>query len=161
FAFLLIAGAAVSGWQAVRASEARDLAETKRLEAVDERDKSEKARAAEEAAKNDAIAAQKFAVLKQKEAEAAREVSTQQRRLALDTVRDVLLRVDELMKKDLRLAPLRIEIIQRMLDDVDRIRDHALKNPLEDRTEAIAHSRLGEIYFRSNRIEDARVWFEK
>ena len=29
------------------------------------------------------------------------------------------------MKNDVTLAPLRAEIIRRMLDDVDRIRDHA------------------------------------
>ena len=160
-ALLLVAGAAVSGWQAVRASEARDLAEVKRQEAVDERDKAEKARVAEESAKNKAIEAHAFAEVRRQVAEHAREVTTQQRRLALDTVRDVLLRVDDLMKNDTRLAPLRIEIIRRMLEDVDRIRDHALKNPLEDRTEALAYSRMGEIYFRANRIEDAKTWYDK
>jgi tetratricopeptide (TPR) repeat protein len=48
-----------------------------------------------------------------------------------------------------------------MLKDVDRIRDHALKNPLEDRTEALAYSHLGDIYFRANRIEDSRTWYDK
>src|SRR5262249_7134295 len=96
-ALLLVAGAAVSGWQAVRASEARDMAEVKRQEAVDERDKAERARVAEESAKNKAIDAHAFAEVRRQEAEHAREVTTQQRRLALDTVRDVLLRVDDLM----------------------------------------------------------------
>src|SRR5262249_56783719 len=115
----------------------------------------EKARLAEEAAKQQAINAGQAAEQKRQEAERAREATTEQRRLALDTVRDVLFRVDELMKKDVRLAPLRIEIIPRMLDDLDRIRDHALKNPLEDRTEAAAYASLGENYFRTNPIEDA------
>ena len=56
-------------------------------------------------------------------AEKARETTAEQRQLALDTVRDVLLRVDELMKNNTVLVPLRIEIIRRMLDDVDHIRD--------------------------------------
>ncbi len=81
--------------------------------------------------------------------------------MALDTVRDVLLRVDDLMKNNTQLVPLRLEIIRRMLDDVDHIRDHALKNPLEDRTEAIAHSRMGDIYFKANRIEDAVTWLTR
>src|SRR5205807_2297719 len=91
----------------------------------------------------------------------ARETALEQRRLALETVRDVLLRVDDLMKNDAKLAPLRVQIIHRMLDDVDRIRDHAQKNPLEDRTEAIAYSRMGEVYFRTNRIKDAVEWYGK
>ena len=48
-----------------------------------------------------------------------------------------------------------------MLTNVDLIRDHALKNPLEDRTEALAYSRMGEIYFRGNRIADAVEWLTK
>jgi tetratricopeptide (TPR) repeat protein len=122
-------------------------AESKRMEAEGERDAKEKARLAEEEAKTTA--------------EHAREVATVQRKLALDTVRDILLQVDELMKNDVRLASLRIKINERMLKDLDRIRDHALKNPLEDRTEALAYSHLGYIYFRANRIEDSRIWYDK
>jgi tetratricopeptide (TPR) repeat protein len=160
-AAVLLLGIAGTTWGLLRVSDARGLAERKQRETETERDEKEKARVAEEAAKNSAIDARKLAEIKRKEAEAAREVATQQRQLALNTVRDILLRVDDLMKNDARLAPLRIEIIRRMLDNVDRIRDHALKNPLEDRTEAIAYSRLGEIYFRANRIEDAKLWYDK
>jgi tetratricopeptide (TPR) repeat protein len=129
-------------------------AESKRQEAEGERDAKEQARLAEEAAHTTAEG-------KRKEAERARAVATEQRRLALATVRDILLQVDELMKKDVRLAPLRIAMNQRMLKSVDRIRDHALKNPLEDRTEALAYSHLGDIYFRANRIKDSRIWYAK
>jgi tetratricopeptide (TPR) repeat protein len=122
-------------------------AESKRSEAEHERDLREKARLAEEEAKT--------------RAERTREVATVQRKLALDTVRDILLQVDELMKNDVRLAALRIKINERMLKDLDRIRDHALKNPLEDRTEALAYTHLGDIYLRANRIEDARIWYDK
>jgi tetratricopeptide (TPR) repeat protein len=145
----------------LREKDARELAVGKQKEAEAERDQKEKARVAEEAAKQKAIRSRKFAELKQKEAEDAREVATQQRRLALDTIRDVLLRVDDLMKNDVRLMPLRLEIIHRMLVDVDRIRDHALKNPLEDRTEALAYTRIGEIYFKANRITDGALWLRK
>lgn len=165
-----------------QADQAREQAELKRKEAEEKRQEAEKARiaeeiakknadekrkeaenarAAEEIAKKNALEAKNTAELRQKDAERAREVTTQQRRLALDTVRDVLLRVDDLMKNDAKLAPLRIEIIRRMLEDVDRIRDHAKKNPLEDRTEAVAYNRLGEVYFKSNRIEDALMWYRK
>jgi tRNA A-37 threonylcarbamoyl transferase component Bud32/tetratricopeptide (TPR) repeat protein len=160
-AAMLLLGIAGTTWGLLRANDARELAERREKEAETERDEKEKARIAEEAAKTAAIDAQNVAEQKRTEAEHSREVTTQQRRLALDTVRGVLLRVDDLMKNDTRLAPLRIEIIRRMLDDVDRIRDHALKNPLEDRTEALAYSRLGEVYFRANRIEDAALWYGK
>jgi tetratricopeptide (TPR) repeat protein len=145
----------------MREKDAHELAVRKQKEAEAERDQKEKARVAEQAAKQKAIDAQKTAEQKRKEAERAQEVASQQRRLALNTVRDVLLRVDHLMKNDVRLVPLRLEIIQRMLSDVDRIRDHALKNPLEDRTEALAFTRIGEIYFKASRIEDAALWLNK
>jgi serine/threonine-protein kinase len=105
--------------------------------------------------------ARKDADARRVQAEKARETTAQQRQLALETVRDVLFRVDELMNKNTRLIPLRLEIVRRMLDDVDHIRDHALKNPLEDRTEAAAFFRIGDIYFKSNRIEDAVLWLTK
>jgi tetratricopeptide (TPR) repeat protein len=146
-ASVLLVGIAGTTWGLLRANHASELAESKRKEAEGERDAKEKARLAEEAAKT--------------RAERAREVATVQRKLALDTVRDILLQVDELMKNDVRLAPLRISINERMLKDVDRIRDHALKNPLEDRTEALAYSHLGDIYLRANRIEDSRIWYDK
>ena len=46
--------------------------------------------------------------------------AAEQRKLALDTVRDVLLRVDERMKPNVRLVPIRLDIIRQMLDNVDR-----------------------------------------
>jgi serine/threonine protein kinase/tetratricopeptide (TPR) repeat protein len=137
--------------KAERAAEAEKDA---KLAALDQQKKAEKAAEAEKAARV-------LALVEKKKAEEARDVTAEQRKLALDTVRDVLLRVDELMKNDAKLAPLRIEIIRRMLEDVDRIRDHANKNPLEDRTEAIAYSRMGEIYFKTNRIRDSLEWYQK
>jgi tetratricopeptide (TPR) repeat protein len=160
-AVVLLLGVAGTTLGLLHANRAWDLADAKRKEVEGERDEKEKARRAEEEAKTRAIKAQNAAEEKRKEAERAKEVATEQRRLALDTVRDIILRVDERMKNDVRLAPLRIEIIQRMLVDVDRIRDHALKNPLEDRTEALAYSRLGEIYYKATRIEDSKVWYDK
>jgi eukaryotic-like serine/threonine-protein kinase len=139
-AVLLVAVAAVTSVLSYRLSVQKQDAETARTQAQTEARNAEAARDDEKK---------------------AREITAEQRRLALDTIRDVLLRVDELMKNDARLAPLRIEIIRRMLDDVDRVRDHAQKNPLEDRTEAIAHIRMGEIYYRANRIQDAAEWLGK
>jgi serine/threonine protein kinase/tetratricopeptide (TPR) repeat protein len=116
---------------------------------------------AEKDAKLAALEAQGKAEKARDDEKKARETTADQRRLALDTVRDVLLRVDDLMKNDAKLAPLRVEIIHRMLEDVDRIRDHAIKNPLEDRTEAVAYSRIGDIYFKTNRIKDSVEWHRK
>ena len=88
-------------------------------------------------------------------------MTSEQRQIALDTVANVILRVDDLMKNDVKLSALRVEIIRRMLDDVQKIRDHALKNPLEDRTEAMAFTRIGDIYFEANRVQDAESCYEK
>ena len=121
----------------------------------------ERARDQEAIAKEKAVEEQQKAE-KARDAEAkARRLTIEQRELALNTVRDVLLRVDELMKNDAKLFPVRVEIIRRMIEDVDRIRDHANKNPLEDRTEALAFARIGEIYFIANRIKDAHESYSK
>ena len=133
----------------------------KKKEAEDTARPEEAAKLVAQALEQQAQAEQKKAETARDEEKAARTTAAEQRQLALDTVRDVLLRVDELMKNDVKLVPLRLEIIRRMLDNVDRIRDHAQKNPLEDRTEALAYSRIGEIYFRGNRITDAAEWLAK
>jgi tetratricopeptide (TPR) repeat protein len=122
------------------AEQARDQEAIAKEKALEEQHKAERARDAE--AK-------------------ARQLTIEQRQLALNTVRDVLFRVDEVMKHDAKLFPIRVEIIRRMIEDVDRIRDHATKNPLEDRTEASAFIRIGELYFLANRIKDAHESFAK
>ncbi|HEX3149981.1 MAG TPA: serine/threonine-protein kinase [Gemmataceae bacterium] len=122
----------------------------------------------EQAAREEAQRLERLALAEQKKAEkardqetAARKTSAEQRQLALNTVRDVLIRVDELMKKDERLVPIRLDIIRQMVTNVDQIRDHALKNPLEDNTEALAYTRIGQVYFSGNRITDAVEWLTK
>ena len=107
-----------------------------------------------------ALAEQKKAE-KARDQESAAQTTAEQRQLALNTVRDVLFRVDELMKKDERLVPIRLDIIRQMVTNVDQIRDHALKNPFEDNTEALAYTRIGQVYFTGNRIKDAVEWLIK
>jgi eukaryotic-like serine/threonine-protein kinase len=133
----------------------------KKKEAEETAHREEAARLVAQALEQKALAERRTAIKARDDERAARLTAAEQRQLALDTVRDVLLRVDELMKNDVRLVPLRLEIIRRMLTDVDRIRDHAQKNPLEDRTEALAYARMGEIYFRGNRIADAVEWLTR
>ncbi|MEZ6143602.1 MAG: hypothetical protein R3B84_23810 [Zavarzinella sp.] len=129
-------------------------AEQKRKEALYERDQKEQARQAETEARN-------IAEQKRLEAEQASKVSSEQRQLALETVRTVVREIDTRMKNNSALAPLRGELVRRMLTDLDKIRDHAQKNPLVDLTEGTSYSRLGEIYYSLNRIEDARTWLLK
>ena len=88
-------------------------------------------------------------------AEKAQAVTGAQRNLALDVVRGISVDVDSLMRDKLSLAPLRMAIQKKMLSDVDKIRDHAAKNPLDDRGEAVALARLGDIYLQANRVRDA------
>ena len=147
FVSLLIAAVVVTSvllWQVSikhdKAVQAQANEQAQREKAEEERDAKERARAAEEA---------------------ARKVTGEQRRLALDTVRGVLLYTDNAMRNNAALAPVRVQVINSMLANLDRVRDHARKNPLEDRTEAVAYSRIGEVYFRANRVQDAAEWLEK
>jgi eukaryotic-like serine/threonine-protein kinase len=91
----------------------------------------------------------------------AKEDQAKQKELALDTIRVVLLRVDGAMRHDVRLAPVRREILDTMLGSLDKIRDRALASPLEDRTEAIAYTRIGELYMQGGRVRDASEWLAK
>ncbi len=129
-------------------------AEQKRKEAIDERDKKELALIAESEAKS-------LADQKRKEAESAKLVAIEQRKLALETVRTVIREIDSRMKNDTELSPLRLSLVQRMLVDLDKIRDQMTKNPLEELTEGTIYHRFGEIYATLNRVEDARTWFLK
>ena len=96
------------------------------------------------ASANKAVEAQKFAEGEQKKAEAARDekdkaqkLATEQRNLALFTIRDVLRDVDNLMRTDAKLAPVRLKIINAMLPRLDAVRDSALKNTIEDERNTI------------------------
>jgi serine/threonine protein kinase len=156
-----IVGAVVLGDKNRLLAQTNDRLDTANATLTHTNDRLDTANAALTQTNVDLVLARTDADAKRVIAEKARETTAEQRQLALDTVRDVLLRVDEQMKRDSRLMEIRLGIIRLMADDVDRIRDHALKNPLEDRTEAIAHLRMGEIYFKANRIQDADEWLIK
>jgi serine/threonine-protein kinase len=81
-----------------------------------------------------------------------------QRNQSLFTVREVLRDVDGLMKHRADLAPLRLQIVNRMLPRLDTIRVPELQNVIDARTEAIAYSRIGSIYYDTNRVEKAEEW---
>jgi eukaryotic-like serine/threonine-protein kinase len=153
-AVLLIAVALITSLLSYRLSIKKDEADTAK-------DTAEKALVQEEIAKNKAQDEQHKAEIARDDEKKARTKTAEQRRLALDTVRGVLRNVDDLMKNDRRFARLRRRIVDTMLVDLDKVRDHALKNPLEDRTEAIAFSRIADIYKSSGRIQDAAVWLNK
>jgi tetratricopeptide (TPR) repeat protein len=153
-ALLLIAVAVVTSVLLWRLSLKHDEAE-RNLHQAEANQK-----AAEEAT-GKALAEKKNAEIATEDQKKARKVTAEQREVALNTIRNILVRVDEVMKKDAKLAPLRVQIIHTMLEDLDKVRDTAVKNPLEDRTEAIAFSRMGEIYFMGNRIQEAEVWTGK
>lgn len=122
---------------------------------------------AEESARQESIAktkaetAREYEEIAKVKAEKDRATAAEQRRLALDTIRGILHKVDDLMKNDGRFVGLRRSIIDTMLEDLNRVRDHALKNPLEDRTEAIAYQRIGDIYMQIGRIQEGYPWLVK
>jgi serine/threonine-protein kinase len=133
---------------------ANGVAEAAKKNAEEERDQKEIARKAEEAAKLTAVA-------EEKKAKEAREVAGEQRKVALDTIRTVLIDIDNEMRTRTTLAPIRLRIIDKMLGRLDSVRDTALKNPLEDRTEGLAYGRIGMIYSLANRFTDASLWLRK
>jgi tetratricopeptide (TPR) repeat protein len=153
-ALLLVAVAVVTSVLLVRLSLKHDEAERNLRQAEANQ------KAAEEAT-GKALAEKQNAEVATENQKKARKVTAEQREVALNTIRNILVRVDEVMKNDAKLAPLRVQIIRHMLEDLDKVRDTAVKNPLEDRTEAIAYSRMGEIYFKGNRIQEAEEWTGK
>ncbi|HVK07776.1 MAG TPA: serine/threonine-protein kinase, partial [Gemmataceae bacterium] len=88
----------------------------------------------------------------------AKEEQAKQKELALDTIRVVLLEVDDAMRNNVKLAPIRMSIINKMLASLDKIRDRAMASRLEDQTEAIAYTRIGELYSQGGRFKDAADW---
>ena len=172
-AFILLATAIVTTILSVSLAAQKDAAETAKSKAEDERDQKEIARAAEEVAKKDADAkrieaeaariaeeaAKKDADAKRIEAEAARASTSIQSGLTVNTLRTLLLGVDDLMRTNAKLAPTRLKIIEKIQADFDKLRDHAASNPLFARTEAIALTRIGDVFFAMNRITDAKVWY--
>ena len=91
----------------------------------------------------------------------AQVVTGEQRNLALDVVRGISMDVDAVLGTKQSLAPLRQAIQEKMLSDVNKIRDHAKKNALYDRGEAVALSKLGEIYMQANRVRDAEDHYRR
>ena len=137
-----------------KATGSANRANEEKVKAESERDEKEKARAAEEVAKVKAIDEEKKAV-------AARDLARQRLGIAIDTTRGGLLTIDDLMRNKLTLAPLRLTIIKAILKDLDKIRATVDTDPLIDRNEAIAYSRIADIYLRANQIQDAALWHRK
>jgi tetratricopeptide (TPR) repeat protein len=127
--------------QAVIDKDAALKKETAALEAK------EKARAAEEEAKTQAVA--------------NGALYAAQRNQTLLTVRVVLREIDDLMKGKAALAPLRLAIVNKMLARLNDIVPPTDRSVLDARTEGIAYSRLGGIYFETNQTEKAATWTRK
>jgi hypothetical protein len=66
----------------------------------------------------------------------------------MQTIRTVLLPVDGLMRDHPKFASVRLAVFAAILQHLDEIRAQGSKNPLEDRTEAGAHARIGDIYLK-------------
>jgi serine/threonine-protein kinase len=124
----------------------------------------------------DALAAEKQALIDKENARAAEEVAkkeaienlnlaAKQRDGALNAFRGVLFRVDPVLRSKASLAPVRRDVIDVILRDFRVITDEASlklkRNLLEDRTEAVAYSRIGDIYFQAGEVKEAAVWREK
>ncbi|MFO0796477.1 MAG: protein kinase [Gemmataceae bacterium] len=164
-------GGPVVAWQmyqlAGSESAARAQAEQDRAQAEQDRDAKEKARAAEEVAKG-------VAVEKQHEAEKQAAIAGLENAQAVATIRTVLLTVDAKMKTKATLAPLRLEILNTMLKDLDKVKEYATEDPFKTKDGrrlpaarvltqniATAYGRIGETYLKANRVEESAPWLEK
>lgn len=118
----------------------KDIALKKETAALEAK---EKARAAEEVAKKQAI-------------ENARSWAGGYNE-ALFVLRDTLTPIDNKMRNNAALAPLRLEIINTMLVRLELLRKSAPtgKNVLDLRTEAIANARLAGVLVQTGRIAEA------
>jgi tetratricopeptide (TPR) repeat protein len=129
------------------AVENYNTAETERIAAV-------KAREEETIAKN------KEAKAREEETK-ARGVTAEQRRLALDAIRKVVIRIDDRMRRTPELFAMREDIIKLALEEVDKIRDHANANPLAGRVEAISYQKMADLYVQMNKIQDALKQYDR
>ena len=91
----------------------------------------------------------------------ARKTVGEQRALAFDIARGITFDVDAELGTKASLAPIRLRIQRKILADIDKIRDHAEKNPLADRGEAGPTMRIGDIYYQANRVQDAGKQYQK
>jgi eukaryotic-like serine/threonine-protein kinase len=146
-AILVLAVAVITTVLSVRLNARKNEAEANFQAAQTAREKEEEQKRLAEIARDDARNKEKLV--------------GEQRNLALDTVRGISRDVDSYLKGKLSLAPLRIAIQNKMLSDVDKIRNHAAQNPLFDRAEGVALFRLGDIYMQSNRIQDAAAHYRR
>ena len=101
------------------------------------------------------------AVEKEKEATQARQDTAKRQEVAVNTMRGMLTDVMKRLGKRIDLAPMKVGILEAMKADLERIRDVAAENPLENRTDAIADFRLGTIFYDLGRFEDAAQWLSR
>jgi serine/threonine-protein kinase len=139
-----------------------------KVEASEARQKAENALASEKQAVIDKENARAAAVDAKNQAEANRqtaikngEMFVKQRDGVILAIRDVLRDVDSLMKGNTKFVPVRLAILKKMLDRLEMIRPPEENSTLDKRTEAIAYSRIGSVFFEGNRIDKAEPWLRK
>lgn len=59
------------------------------------------------------------------------------------------------------LIPLREKIVQAAMADFDKVKDHAARNPLQDRLEAQSLTLMGDIYLATNRLKESLQQYDR
>lgn len=144
---LLIATAVVGSVLSWRLNIAKGEAEQNAITAGAERDAKELQRIAAEAARRDA--------------EAARAATADQRNVSLDVLRGVLGKVDNSMRNQAALVPLRQQILDAVMIDLPKIRDSIARNPLEGRLDATAYSKAAELLLAGNKVAEASELYNR
>ncbi|QDU18825.1 serine/threonine-protein kinase [Urbifossiella limnaea] len=147
-------GGPVVAWQMYQLAGSE---RTARTQAEQDRDAKEKARAAEEVAKVEAV----------RNATAAYN----QQNHALKTIRTVLLSVDDMMRDKASLAPVRLKVLDAMLKELNEVKVIAARDPFQtedgrvlppgrmaNQNEAVGKSRIGETYLKAGKVDEAGPW---
>jgi serine/threonine-protein kinase len=129
------------------------IAEKKEQAVVAQQQEAAQRRLAEEAREKEAEERQR--------ADRNAEVAGEQRRLALEALRTLVLRVQDRMQGRTELQPLRRGLLDVALAELQKVVKKADETELVDRSMAAARQRMGDIFFEAGRPRQALQEYEK
>lgn len=89
------------------------------------------------------------------------EVANQQRQLALETLNNVVTKVEEELRDRTELSDLRQVVLQLAMDGLERVSRSSETANFADRTIGAAHQRMGDILLRAGKAEEARGQYQR
>lgn len=145
---LLVVVAVGSSAAAVKIAFERDEKEKQRGAAVTAEGIAKTQKALAEERREKAEAAEKRATEKEK-------IASEQRQLALDTLYNVVTKVDEQLRDRTEMHKLRLELIEDAMSGLRRVEESDSTRSLVDRSMGVGHQRMADIFQQMGRSEDA------